>query len=136
MAALMAAAGVLALVNGFLNPRAPAWAESEVALGKGELALDAALLRANNILWIDARREADYAQAHIPEALPLNEDSWNELLPAVLAAWQPGRRVIVYCGSPQCQASREVAERLRDEVGLADVFVLKGGWESWQTRAK
>ncbi len=136
MAALMAVAWVLALANVFFNPRTPTWAESEVALEKGELALDAALLRAKNILWIDARREAEYAQAHIPGALPLNEDSWNELLPAILAAWQPGRRVIVYCGSRQCQASREVAERLRDEVGLADVLVLKGGWESWQTRAK
>ena len=136
MAFLMAAAGILALANGFLNPRAPAWAEVVVVPGKGELVLDAALLRAKNVLWIDARWEAEYAQARIPGALPLNEDNWNKLLPAVLSAWQPGRRIIVYCGSRQCQASREVAERLRDQVGLADVFILKGGWESWQTRAK
>ena len=127
----MAAAAILALANGFLNPRAPAWAEAWVALGKDEVVLDAALLSDKNVLWIDARPEADYAQAHIPGALPLNEDNWDEQLPAVLSAWQPGRRVIVYCGSRQCEASREVAGRLRDETGLADVLVLKGGWESW-----
>jgi len=27
--------------------------------------------------------------------------------------------------------SREVAERLRKEAQLTDVFVLEGGWEAW-----
>ena len=136
LAILLAAAAVLALANGFLNPRAPEWTEARGAPGKDEVVLDAALASDKKILWIDARREADYAQSHIPGALPLNEDNWDERLPAVLSAWQPGRRVVVYCGSRQCQASREVAGRLRDETGLADVLVLRGGWVSWQTRAK
>jgi len=40
--------------------------------------------------------------------------------------------VVVYCSSLSCQASQEVAEKLREEVGLQSVFVLQGGWEAWR----
>jgi hypothetical protein len=38
---------------------------------------------------------------------------------------------VVYCSSLSCNASREVARRLRREAQLPDVFVLEGGWEAW-----
>ncbi|PYL22181.1 MAG: hypothetical protein DMF37_12620 [Verrucomicrobia bacterium] len=56
---------------------------------------------------------------------------WNELLPQFLAVWAPGKKIVVYCSSLSCNASREVARRLRKEAQLSDVFVLEGGWEAW-----
>jgi rhodanese-related sulfurtransferase len=64
----------------------------------------------------------------------LNEDRWNELLPRMLETWSPDKRVVVYCNSKSCGASREVARRLRTQAGLTNVFVLKGGWEAWLQR--
>jgi len=61
----------------------------------------------------------------------LNEDRWNDLIGPFLATWTPDKKVVVYCSSQSCNASREVARRLRDEAGLKDVFVLQGGWEAW-----
>ena len=90
-----------------------------------------------NVLWIDARPEDHFEREHVPGALLLNEDRWNELLPQVLGTWSPEKRVIVYCDTDGCGASREVAHRLREEAGLKDnegknsVFVLKGGWKAW-----
>jgi rhodanese-related sulfurtransferase len=84
-----------------------------------------------NAIWVDARPESEFARDHVPGALQLNEDRWNELLPQFLAAWSPEKRVIVYCGSEGCNASREVARRLRKEAQLPNVFVLEGGWEEW-----
>jgi rhodanese-related sulfurtransferase len=84
------------------------------------------------VLWIDARSETEYAAGHIPGALLLNLDQWNELLPSLLQVWERDKMVVVYCSSISCQASREVAEKLRDEVGLQSVFVLRGGWEAWR----
>ena len=43
----------------------------------------------SNAIWIDARPEEEFEQEHVPGALLLNEDRWNELLPQMLAA---GRR--------------------------------------------
>ena len=82
-------------------------------------------------IWVDARPEDEFANDHVPGAISLNEDRWNELLPQFLAVWAPDKKVIVYCSSLSCNASREVAHRLRKEAQLSDVFVLEGGWEAW-----
>ncbi len=84
------------------------------------------------VLWIDARNDEQFAKSHVPGALRLDEDDWNALLPAVLAAWSPERKVVVYCSRQTCNASHAVAERLRHEVVLKNVYVLQGGWEEWE----
>ena len=84
-----------------------------------------------NVIWVDARPEEEFARDHVPGALSLNEDRWNELLPQFLAVWSPGKKIVVYCSSLSCNASREIARRLRREAQLTDVFVLEGGWEAW-----
>jgi len=84
-----------------------------------------------NAIWVDARPDEEFARDHVPGALSLNEDRWNELLPQFLAAWSPEEKIVIYCSSQSCNASREVAHRLRNEAQLPNVFVLKGGWEEW-----
>lgn len=83
-----------------------------------------------SVLWIDARPDEEFAQDHEPNALSLNEDRWNELLPNVLAAWAPEKRLVIYCSTQSCGASREIAQRLRNEARIKNVFVLEGGWEA------
>ena len=82
-------------------------------------------------IWVDARPDDEFARDHVPGALSLNEDHWNELLPQFLAAWSPGKKVVVYCSAESCDLAREAAERLRKEAQISDVFVLQGGWEAW-----
>jgi len=84
-----------------------------------------------NAIWVDARPDIEFEREHVTGAVLLNEDRWNELLPQFLAAWSPEKSIVVYCSSQSCNASREVARRLRDEAQLKNVFVLKGGWEEW-----
>ena len=84
-----------------------------------------------NAIWIDARPDAEFERDHVPGAILLNEDRWNELLPQFLQNWSPEKRIVVYCSSQSCNASREVAKRLRDQAQLKNVFVLQGGWEEW-----
>jgi rhodanese-related sulfurtransferase len=93
--------------------------------------LDRAQAWGASAIWVDARPDNEFERDHVPGAIPLNEDRWNELLPAFLRQWSPEKKVVVYCSSQSCNASREVAHRLRDEAGLKDVFVLQGGWEAW-----
>lgn len=90
----------------------------------------------NNTIWIDARPEEEFAREHVPGALLLNEDRWNELLPAMLGTWSPEKRVVIYCASESCGSSREVARRLRNDAQLKNVFVLEGGWEAWKGTGK
>jgi rhodanese-related sulfurtransferase len=83
------------------------------------------------VIWVDARPDDEFARDHVPDAISLNEGRWNELLPQFLAAWSPEKKVVVYCSAQSCDLAREVAERLRKEAQLPDVFVLNGGWEAW-----
>lgn len=106
------------------------------ALAPDEITLEEARSWGDTVLWLDARPDAQFSQDHIPGALSLNEDRWNELLPRALEAWAPEKRVIVYCSSQSCEASREVAARLRKEAQLKNVFVLNGGWETWLASKK
>ena len=82
-------------------------------------------------IWVDARPDEEFARDHVPGAVPLNEDRWNELLPQFLPNWSPEKKIVVYCSAESCNAARDVAKRLRDEAQLTDVFVLQGGWEEW-----
>ena len=87
-------------------------------------------------VWVDARPDEEFARDHVPDAVALNEDRWNELLAQFLAVWSPDKKVVVYCSAQSCNAAREVAKRLRDESQLKDVFVLEGGWEEWVKKNK
>ena len=82
-------------------------------------------------IWVDARPDDEFAHDHVPGAFSLNEDHWNDLLTQFLPNWSPDKKVVVYCSAESCNAARDVAKRLRDEVELQDVFVLQGGWEEW-----
>ena len=126
---------LLAVATGFaagavgVNPAARA-----LLLGGGlpdEIGLAEARAFHGELLWLDARSDADFARAHFPGALPLNEGRWDEQIEAVVQRWQPGTRVVVYCRSSGCGASRRVAELLRRQYQFDDVWVLRGGWEAW-----
>jgi len=95
------------------------------------VSVDQARAWGENVTWVDARPDQDFARDHVRGALSLNEDRWNELLPQFLAGWSPGKKVVVYCSAESCDLAREVAERLRKEAQIPDVFVLEGGWEAW-----
>lgn len=131
---LLVLAAIPATGAALFHPKRPAW--NAETLAPGEILLQTALGENDKVLWLDARPTADYEAAHIPGAMPLNEDDWNTLLPAVLGAWSSGKIIVVYCSSLQCHSSEAVAKRLREEAKLPGVFVLKGGWESWLAARK
>ena len=123
LATLLAAAALA------LDPRTRALLRDAPAAD--EIALAAARAHAGPVLWLDARPTADFARNHIPDALSLNLDEWDTRIVDVLARWQPGTRVIVYCDDRACSTSRAVAEKLRREYQFDDVLILHGGWSAW-----
>lgn len=98
----------------------------------GEVTVEQTLAWGNKVLWLDARTLAHYQEEHIPGALPLNEDHWDEQLSAVIAAYDPNHYIVIYCATTQCSQSHEVAARLEKETPIRPVYVLAGGWERWQ----
>src|SRR5947209_2615965 len=127
--ALLAFAFVPAIGHAIYERQRIHWDEAQ--LTENEVTLQQANEWGESTLWIDARSDEQFEKQHIPGAISLNEDRWNELLPQTMTAWSPEKRLVVYCSSQSCALSREVARRLRDEAGLKNVYVLHGGWEAW-----
>lgn len=131
---LLALAAIPAAIAGIFHPKRPSWQAETLA--PGEVLLGTAQAWGDKVIWLDARSGTDFSKAHIPGALPLNEDDWDGLLPQFLNVWKKDKIIVVYCSSLQCQASNEVAKRLREEAKLPQVYVLKGGWEAWLSSKK
>jgi rhodanese-related sulfurtransferase len=122
---------LIGIPNFHLQERRPEFAQP--ALREGEITLRQARALPDP-LWVDARSVEDYNRGHLPGALLLNHDNWNEALPQFLRAWRPGRPVIVYCSSAACEDSHTIAGRLR-AGDVTPVHVLHGGWETLRKEA-
>lgn len=123
-----------AVVAGLAHPKAPAWKLPE--LGEGELLLKEVLAwPKDSYIWVDARSEEVFAKGHTPGALPLNESSWDTLLFQNLETFSGGKKLVVYCDSRQCDASKGVRERLLADKVATEVYILHGGWQELEKSA-
>jgi rhodanese-related sulfurtransferase len=113
------------------HPRRPPW--SEETLLPGEELIQTVLAWGRDVLWIDARSANEYEAEHVPGAILLNLEDWDQLFPRFLDQWNPNKKVVVYCSSTACELSHEVAKRLQAD-GISPAYVLKGGWEAWKGR--
>ena len=89
-----------------------------------------------NVIWVDARRSEEFERDHVPAAVSLSEDRWDEGLSQFLGTqWSPEKKIVVYCSAASCNLAEDVARRLRDQAKLPnEIRILKGGWEAWQAK--
>lgn len=122
----------------FFHPRAPSWYLVEEKLADDEVSL--AVIQEKwkgDVFWIDSRISSQFEADHIPGAISLNEQNFDQALFDQIATLQDLKKpVILYCDSQKCDASRKVKEHLLQSVPLENVFVLKGGWQAWQQARK
>ena len=130
LALVLALALVPALVSGAWQLR---W-RAEQPLAPGEVRVATARMWGDNVQWVDARPRARYERTHIPGALLLNEEEWDKLVGPFLDAWDADKTLIVYCEGGSCDASQAVAGRIRTELKIGGVYVLKGGWAAWERK--
>jgi rhodanese-related sulfurtransferase len=86
-----------------------------------------------DILWVDTRSKAKFKSRHIPGAVLLNNEDWERLVSIFYDRWQPGYRVVVY-GELDSDNAHEIANRLRKESMIENIWVLKGGYEVWRAK--
>lgn len=126
---------VAATLTALFHPKRPPWFSIEdPASERWNLSvIEAKQLMADGdeLLWIDARGNEAYKEGHYPGAILLNTDNWGDLMFQNLDRLQSamGEPVVVYCDGKGCDKSKEVAERLRELLGLDPVYILKGDWK-------
>ena len=86
-----------------------------------------------DVLWIDARPQELFDAGHVPGALLLNEQKFEEQLFGMLDTLQTNAKpLIIYCNSARCDASRQILLRLKQTLPVEQAYVLKGGWKAWE----
>jgi len=134
--AILGLAGVAAALTAKLHPRVPAWYRVENVADE-IFRLSVAELREryqpDQLLWIDARSSEQYQAGHVDGARSLNEENWAEQLWRMHSELENlnGLAIVVYCDGKACQRSARVAGRLRSEMGLEPVWILRGDWQDW-----
>ena len=101
-------------------------------ISQGEATLEMTRQWGGRVLWLDARSQKKYEKEHVPGALSLNEDRWEDSLLPVVEGWTKDKMIVVYCNEDSCDAGEDVAARLRKEMGWTNIYVLKGGWQAWK----
>lgn len=90
-----------------------------------------------DVIYVDARRRAQYERGHVPGAwnVPRNDNDALEALIAV--AKEPSvATIVIYCQGGNCEDSIFLAEDLvyRHGVDPSIVYIYEPGWEEWQKR--
>ena len=104
---------------------------AEPELEAGEIRLVDA--RALNAIWVVTGGIKKFEEAHMPEALLLDENDWETGLFELMNTWlMEPRPIVIYCESESCDTSKRIAKRLRESLPDAEVYSLKGGRGAWQ----
>jgi len=84
----------------------------------------------HNTIFLDARLEPDYKTGHIPKALSLPFEEFEQYFPKVESLLSKDKNVITYCDGTECEASLFLARLLKTK-GFNNLKIFFGGWTEW-----
>lgn len=83
--------------------------------------------RSEGYALVDVLDPEAYAREHIPGSINIPKDD----LRAFERRFDPEKKIVVYCASAECPASREAARGLV-ERGFRHVYDFEGGLRAWK----
>ncbi len=130
------AASVLGILFNAVSPRGidllgPVPHRDKMGIEELKLGEARALHEARKGVFVDARSAEEFGAGHIPGALLLPEDDFDETVSSWKGLISPETLLITYCSGGGCNSSRDVAQLLK-EAGYSRVKVFYGGWEEWK----
>jgi len=84
-------------------------------------------------LILDARPEIFYRLGHIPGALSLPRDDFQNQYHTIQSVLEANREkvIVVYCADTDCHDSQMVGDAL-ERLGYTHVRIFRGGWAAWE----
>jgi rhodanese-related sulfurtransferase len=79
----------------------------------------------------DARHLEVFAEGHLPMALSLPSDTFEETFGAYAGMLIPDQELLVYCSGVVCDESLLVCKSLLD-YGFTNLVLFAGGFEQWE----
>lgn len=137
--AIVVAGAVIGLITNHFAARSVALFASEATLratvATGVLYIDTtdakSVLDAGTAVFVDARLPEEYAEGHIPGAVNLPADDFDETYPKLAKGLREASSIIAYCSDIQCDQGAKVADWLA-ERGHSGVYLMFSGWDEWE----
>ena len=89
------------------------------------------ILNDPNFIIVDARRNEDFAKAHIPNAINIYALDDPDIKIPKMMNLPPNKTIIVYCDGGQCDLSYELAKEFLEVLHYQRVFLYEGVWDEW-----
>jgi rhodanese-related sulfurtransferase len=105
--------------------RARAWFEDKLAFTTGPVELDRMLKAGDNIIVVDVREAEDFAKGHIPWALSLPQERWDDL-----EGTNRDKTHIFYCYTQACHLAAQACVKFANRN--YQVMELEGGFAGWK----
>ena len=106
--------------------RARAYFEDKLAFTTGPVELDRWIkANENNLVVVDVREAEDYEKGHIPGAISLPKNKWENL-----QELRKDKTNVVYCYTQQCHLAANACAQFASKG--YPVMELEGGFEMWK----
>jgi len=106
--------------------RARAYFEDKLAFTTGPVELDRWIkANENNLVVVDVREAEDYEKGHIPGAINLPKNKWENL-----QELRKDKTNVVYCYTQQCHLAANACAQFAGKG--YPVMELEGGFEMWK----
>jgi rhodanese-related sulfurtransferase len=105
--------------------RARAWFEDKLAFTTGPVELDHMLKAGDSIIVVDVRESEDFAKGHIPGALSLPQERWDDL-----QGTSRDKMHIFYCYTQTCHLAAQACVKFANRN--YSVMELEGGFAAWK----
>lgn len=84
-------------------------------------------------IFIDARQEEAFMKGHIPGAINMYANSFNQYVPQLVQI-PVDRQIVIYCNGGSCDLSHDLADQIL-AIGLhKKVVVYTGGVDEWKAK--
>ncbi len=109
----------------------PVFETGEVKIYERTLEQAILLFKNKEALFVDARYPDDYNKGHIPGAINLPSDMFDEYYPMVSDQIGIDQPVLIYCSGPGCDLGANLAATLKD-MSYTRIMHFGGGFPAWQ----
>ncbi len=137
---ILLVSAVLAGVVNLVHPRQIPWIQDwshqveEQALQNGmkviPVAMAVDLFEMQAVLFVDARAPGEFNEGHIPGALNVPLQAWEDHLMMLFDYIEADTQLVVYCSNRTCDDALLLATELK-KIG-SDVSLFIGGFDGWK----
>jgi len=91
---------------------------------------EAFILWKDNAVFLDTGEHDEYAEGHIPNAINLPFEEWDDYWDEVSVYLSTETTIVCYCGGIDCELSLFTARELKD-MGYSNSLIFFGGYNTW-----